>query len=190
MATCAQLQSLPQQFSQQLLVPEFVGAKALQLQHLLIGQRLKGWTLLLLALLLSHVSYIFMCCKTELDGNSKSIKSCPPLIGIQKYLLFFGLVPEEAQLHLPKLLLSYLDLPLELGLSGSKWPFDAPCLLYFSKVLIVIPLPFRIPMQAFFKIEQLSCNPSTFNRLQQFFSPDLLESHIFSIVSILFSCII
>lgn len=30
-ATCAQLQPLPQQFSQQLLVPEFVGAEALQL---------------------------------------------------------------------------------------------------------------------------------------------------------------
>lgn len=59
-AACAQLQTLPQQLSQKLLVPEFVGAEALQLEHLLIGQRLKRRSLLLLALLLSHVSYIFM----------------------------------------------------------------------------------------------------------------------------------
>ena len=116
---CAQLQPLPQQVGQQFLVPEFVGAEALQLKHLLIGQRLERWTLLLLALLLSHVSYIFMSRGAKQNRNSRSIKSYPPLVGIEKDLLFFGLVMQEAQLHFPELFLCCLHLSFELGLSGA-----------------------------------------------------------------------
>lgn len=103
------------------------------------------------------------------------------MIGIQEYLLFFGLVSEQAQLHFPKLLLSYFDLSLKLGLPGSKWPLVAPRLIYLSKVLIIISLPFRILMQAFFKIEQFSRNLSSNDRLQHSFGPYLLEPHTFCI---------
>jgi hypothetical protein len=53
-AASAQLKTLPQDVSQQLGVFELVGAETLQLQQLLVGQRLNGGTALLLRLLLSH----------------------------------------------------------------------------------------------------------------------------------------